>query len=79
MKRNLKDYAEAGKRRKTANYDLYTSELLELKEMALSSRNGLLDALAMAYHAGIEAGYRIKTAELKKGSAIREKKGGRTL
>jgi len=67
MKRNLKDYAETGKRRKTANYDLYTSELLELKEMALSSSDGLIDALVMAYHAGIEAGYRMKSSEIKKG------------
>ena len=66
--RDFKKYAEQGRQHihNTKGYDITATELDTLYDMINESESrggGLFYALSLAYYAGIEAGYRIKTKE----------------
>ena len=62
MARDIDKYAAAGgKRLKNSNgrYDLYVSEINELRQRATKGMNGLFYAITDAYCMGVEAGARM--------------------
>lgn len=63
MKRNIKQYAEAGRKKITAPYDLRTGEMTALMDQALKDPEGAFYAVEMAFYAGFEAGYRQRKQE----------------
>lgn len=63
--RNIKEYAEKGRKRITRRYDLGLVEAYSLRKMTDEGIDGVWDALITAYHAGFEAGYRQTTRKMK--------------